>query len=208
VTAGAASATAAGTYSVTVRATGNYSGSQTLAWSIAPAAPVLAYPPPAALKGGTAITAAQLDATANIPGTFAYALDGSPVTATANVVPTPGAHTLTATFLPTDAIDYTSATISTPLTVTSTAAAFSLAPRTFVYTGLAQAPKIVANPSAATFAVTGTASATTAGTYSLTVSATGGYRGSNTTRRVGEYSRHLQLPGRRPSRPGGEQNRS
>jgi len=180
VTSGTISATAAGSYSATVSANGNYSGSQALTWSIAPGAPALAYPVPAAIKGGTAVTAAQLDATANIPGTFTYTLDGSPVTAGGGTIPAAGVHTLTATFLPADATDYTAATISTTLTVNATATKFSPSPKAFVYNGTAQSPQVTATPSTATFAVTGTASATAVGTYSLTATATGGFTGAKT----------------------------
>jgi hypothetical protein len=72
--------------------------------------PVIAWAPPSAIQQGTAISAAQLNATANVPGTFSY----SPA---AGTVPPVGAQTLTATFTPSDATDYMPATAHNSLTV-------------------------------------------------------------------------------------------
>jgi hypothetical protein len=72
--------------------------------------PVIAWAPPSAIQQGTAITAAQLNATANVPGTFAY----SPV---AGTIPPVGAQTLTTTFTPSDSTDYMPATAHNSLTV-------------------------------------------------------------------------------------------
>ena len=60
---------------------------------------VMAWGPPAAIQQGTAISAAQLNATANVPGTFSY----SPA---AGIVPPVGTQPLTVTFTPADATDY------------------------------------------------------------------------------------------------------
>jgi hypothetical protein len=59
---------------------------------------------------GTALAAAQLNAGSTVAGTFVY----SPV---AGVMLTAGSQTLTATFIPSDTVDYTSATATTLLTV-------------------------------------------------------------------------------------------
>jgi hypothetical protein len=59
---------------------------------------------------GTALGATQLDATASVPGTFVY----NPAAGT--VLPV-GSNTLSVTFTPTDAKDYTIATATTTLTV-------------------------------------------------------------------------------------------
>jgi hypothetical protein len=76
------------------------------------APPTIAWPSPSAIVYGTALSSAQLDAGDSIPGTFAY-------------TPTPGtvlgagnAQTLSVTFTPTDAIDYTTATSTVPIDVT------------------------------------------------------------------------------------------
>ncbi|MGB8262057.1 MAG: Ig-like domain repeat protein [Terracidiphilus sp.] len=65
---------------------------------------------PTAIPYGTALGAAQLHATSNVAGAFAY----SPA---AGTVPTTGSQTLSVTFTPTDATDYTSATSTVTLVV-------------------------------------------------------------------------------------------
>jgi Abnormal spindle-like microcephaly-assoc'd, ASPM-SPD-2-Hydin len=72
--------------------------------------PTITWPTPAAITYGTALSSAQLDATANVPGTFAY----SP---TAGTVPPAGADTLTVVFTPTDTSSYNTATASVKLVV-------------------------------------------------------------------------------------------
>jgi hypothetical protein len=80
------------------------------------AVPVITWPPHAAIKFGSALSAAELDATASflgtsVPGTFVY----SPP---AGTVLLPGANqTLSVAFTPTDTTDYTSATGTTTITV-------------------------------------------------------------------------------------------
>jgi hypothetical protein len=73
-------------------------------------APAITWPTPAAITYGTALSGAQLNATSTIAGTFTY----SPA---AGTVLAPGLQTLTATFTPTDATDYTTATATVTLTV-------------------------------------------------------------------------------------------
>jgi hypothetical protein len=66
-----------------------------------PATPVITWPNPADLNDGAPLTSAQLDATANVPGTFTY----SPA---AGTVLAPGQHqALGVVFTPTDGTDYT-----------------------------------------------------------------------------------------------------
>jgi YVTN family beta-propeller protein len=73
--------------------------------------PVLTWHRPGDIDYPAALSGAQLDATASVPGTFAY----SPA---AGTVLTIGTHTLTGTFTPTDSTDYTSGgTVSTQITV-------------------------------------------------------------------------------------------
>jgi hypothetical protein len=74
------------------------------------ATPVISWTAPTAIVYGTALSAAQLDATSSVGGTFAY----MPAVGT---VLTAGAHTLSVTLTPTDAVDYTTATATVPLTV-------------------------------------------------------------------------------------------
>ena len=78
------------------------------------AAPSITWVTPAAITYGAALSATQLDATANVPGTFAY----SPATGT---VLTAGSQTLNVTFTPTNTTDYTTATASVVLTVNKAA---------------------------------------------------------------------------------------
>ena len=66
---------------------------------------------PAAITYGTPLSAVQLDATANVAGTFSYAPN-------AGAVPGLGEQTLNVTFAPTDTANYTSASASTRILVT------------------------------------------------------------------------------------------
>jgi hypothetical protein len=75
------------------------------------AAPIISWATPTSISYGTALSSAQLDATASVPGTFAY----SPA---AGTVPAAGTDTLSVTFTPADARDFSTATASVPLVVT------------------------------------------------------------------------------------------
>jgi len=79
-----------------------------------PAAPVITWPPPAAINYGTALSSTQLDATTTVAGTFVY----NPA---AGTVPGAGTQTLSVTFTPTDTTDYTTGTASVSLTVNKAA---------------------------------------------------------------------------------------
>ena len=74
-------------------------------------APVITWPEPAPIRYGTPVGSVQLSASSDVPGTFAY----SPV---AGVVPPAGRVTLSATFIPADAVRFTSASATVNLTVT------------------------------------------------------------------------------------------
>jgi hypothetical protein len=76
---------------------------------------VITWPTPAPITYGTKLSATQLDATANVPGRFAY----SPGAGTKPPIPTPPAtcDTLSVTFTPTQTSDYTTATASVCLVV-------------------------------------------------------------------------------------------
>jgi hypothetical protein len=65
---------------------------------------------PMSLAYGTPLPSAQLDATADVPGTFIY----SPP---AGTILTAGMHTLSVTFIPDDSIDYATVTATTTITV-------------------------------------------------------------------------------------------
>jgi len=74
------------------------------------ATPAITWPTPAAIVYGTALSATQLDATANVAGKFAY----SPAS---GKVLTAGTKTLSVTFTPTDIVDYTKVTTTVTLVV-------------------------------------------------------------------------------------------
>jgi glucuronoarabinoxylan endo-1,4-beta-xylanase len=72
--------------------------------------PTITWAAPAAIVYGTALSSTQLNATASVPGSFAY----SP---SAGTIPSAGTQTLTVTFTPTDTKTYSTATASVSLTV-------------------------------------------------------------------------------------------
>jgi FtsH-binding integral membrane protein len=74
------------------------------------ATPVITWPAPAPIVYGTALSATQLNARANVPGTFAY-------TPAAGTILPVGTNTLNLVFTPTDTADYTPANASVPLVV-------------------------------------------------------------------------------------------
>jgi len=76
-----------------------------------PATPAVVWMNPAPIAYGTALGLGQLNATANVPGTFAY-------TPAAGTVLGAGTNTLTGVFTPTDTVDYLSVTNMVSLVVT------------------------------------------------------------------------------------------
>ena len=72
--------------------------------------PTVTWPTPAAIIAGAALTSAQLDATASVPGTFVY----NPA---AGAVLAQGSQSLFVAFTPTDATDYASVTTSVDIVV-------------------------------------------------------------------------------------------
>ena len=76
------------------------------------ATPVITWPAPAPVPYGTLLSATQLNASAGVPGTFAY----NPA---AGFAPPVGTDTLTTTFTPADTQDYATAMASVQLNVTS-----------------------------------------------------------------------------------------
>ncbi len=88
-------------------------GTATVQLTVNQANPVITWPPPSAIQQGTAISATQLDATANVAGTFSY----SPA---AGTVPPAGTQPLTVTFTPSDTTDYMSVTAHNSLIVNAT----------------------------------------------------------------------------------------
>lgn len=75
-----------------------------------PAVPAITWASPASIAYGTALSATQLNATANVPGEFVY----TPASGTVLAV---GTHTLTTSFTPTDTVNYATASATTTLVV-------------------------------------------------------------------------------------------
>lgn len=92
------------------------------------ATPVIAWGTPAPITYGTALSATQLDASANVPGAFLY-------TPAAGTVLGAGSQALSVSFTPTDTTDYTTATAAVTLIVNKAAptVTFSGAPASAVY---------------------------------------------------------------------------
>jgi hypothetical protein len=105
------SPTNAGAYNVTVTVNdSNYQGSQTSILVINKATPVITWNNPAGIPSGTPLSSTQLNAMANVPGTFQYNPPAGTVLAT-------GTHQLSVTFTPTDTANHTAAQKSVQLSV-------------------------------------------------------------------------------------------
>ncbi|MGD0294736.1 MAG: AAA family ATPase [Terracidiphilus sp.] len=106
---------AAGTHTLSATftpadATGYTTAQAAVSLTVTKATPAIAWPTPAPIAYGAALSAAQLNATASVPGRFVYTpAEGAMLTA--------GVQTLTATFTPTDATDYTTAQAAVSFTV-------------------------------------------------------------------------------------------
>jgi hypothetical protein len=86
----------------------------TVTLTVNQAMPTITWATPAAITYGTALSAAQLNATSTLAGTFVY----SPA---AGIVLGAGPHMLTTIFTPTDTTDYATATANVTLTVNQAA---------------------------------------------------------------------------------------
>jgi Flp pilus assembly CpaE family ATPase len=101
---------AAGTHTLSVTftpadATGYTTAQAAVSLTVTKATPAVAWPTPAPIECGAPLSSAQLNATASVPGRFDY-------TPAEGAVLAAGAQTLTATFTPTDSVDYTTAQAS------------------------------------------------------------------------------------------------
>jgi Malectin domain/MBG domain (YGX type) len=95
-------------------------------FTVAQAASTITWAAPAAITYGTPLSAAQLNATASIPGTFTY----SPAS---GILPA-GAQTLSVTFTPNDTANYTTITTTVVLQVNRATATITWAtPATIIY---------------------------------------------------------------------------
>ncbi len=139
-----------------------------------PVAPSITWTQPAAIVYGTALSAAQLNATANAPGTFTY----NP--ALNSVLPAGNGQTLTAVFTPTDPTKYTSVTTTVllnvskaPLTITansgSKAYGAAVPALTAVYSGFVNGNTAASLTTPVSLSTTATA-ASPIGTYTITAS--------------------------------------
>jgi hypothetical protein len=88
----------------------NYQGSASGTLVIAKATPIITWANPAPINAGTPLSAAQLNAAASVPGTFVY-------TPAAGAILPVGTQTLSATFTPTDTVNYNTATATVSITV-------------------------------------------------------------------------------------------
>ena len=98
------------------------------------ATPVLSWTTPAAIAYGTALGAAQLNASAPVPGKYSY----SP---SAGAVLTLGSQPLSVIFKPTDSTDYTSATDGVTLTVIQAVPSISWIPKGPIAIGMPLGPE-------------------------------------------------------------------
>lgn len=113
--------------------------------------PIITWATPTAIIAGTALSATQLNATANTSGTFTY----SPAVGT--VESTAGAFTLSVIFTPTDTTHWTTAKSSVSLTVTPASTGPAV-----LWTGMLPCQLLATTP--VTFSCTLTAEAATAAT--------------------------------------------
>jgi hypothetical protein len=140
--------TNAGTYDVVGSFAGdtNYkAATATATITIGKATPTLGWNTPAAVVFGTALGDGQLNATANVAGTFAY------TPAAGTVLNVGSAQALAATFTPADPANYEAGSVSTTIEVTKATPVVTVNGGSFTYDG---------QPHAASGSVTGVAGAT------------------------------------------------
>jgi hypothetical protein len=92
-------------------ATNYANATATVSITVLKATPMITWPTPADIVYGTALSATQLNATASVPGSFAY-------TPAIGEILSAGTHSLSLTFTPTDAANYSNATATVSITVT------------------------------------------------------------------------------------------
>ncbi len=146
------------------------------------ATPVITWAPPAPITYGTVLSATQLDAMANVAGTFVY-------TPAAGTVLAAGSQTLSVTFTPTNTTDYSTTIFTVTLTVNEAAPAITWAtPAAITYGTALSATQLDATASVAgTFVYTpaaGTVLAAGPQTLSVTFTPTNTTDYSTTTASV------------------------
>jgi len=135
-----------GTHTFTVNAqdlVGNASAPGSVTYTVGKATPAITWANPTAITYGTALSVLQLNATANVSGSFAYA-------PAAGTILSPGTQTLSTTFTPSDAADYTTASKSVALVVTQ-------ASSTTTITSISPNPGTVGSPVSISVSVGGVA---------------------------------------------------
>ncbi len=151
-----------GTHTFTVLAqdlVGNANPGSSVTYTVSKATPTVTWATPAAITYGTALSSTQLNATANIAGTFAY-------TPAAGTVLSVGAQTLSVTFTPSDATDYASATKTVTLSVNK-------ATTTTTITSVNPNPALPNSPVVISYSVVGSTNVTVP-TGSVTITASTG----------------------------------
>jgi hypothetical protein len=139
--------------------------------------PAITWSNPADLTAGTALGATQLNATANVAGTFVYTPPAGTVLGVGNQ------QTLSVSFIPTDTVDYTTATATVSINVDA-------APLSTVTTASNVGP-IVYSPNSQSITLTATvtsSSTVTGGTVSFTL------LGSTVTAAVTNGSASISVP--------------
>jgi hypothetical protein len=128
------------TLTVIVAATPDYRPAvATVTINVLKATPTVSWPSPADIASDTALGAAQLDATASVPGTFTY-------TPAAGTALSPGqGQVLSVRFVPADAADYTTAAGSTTINVAASSPSPSPSP-TPTPTPAPAPPQLAATP--------------------------------------------------------------
>ncbi|MGA2889381.1 MAG: protease pro-enzyme activation domain-containing protein, partial [Terracidiphilus sp.] len=111
------------------------------------ATPAITWAAPAAITYSTPLSTTQLNATSTVAGSFTYL----PAAGTVLIA---GQQTLTATFAPTDATDYTTASATVPLTVIPATATVTLSNLSQTYSGSPITATVTTNPAALAVNVT------------------------------------------------------
>jgi hypothetical protein len=139
----------AGEYAVLATITApDYKGSATGTLTISKATPAVTWAKPATMTYGTPLTVAQLNATANVSGVFAY----TPVSGT--ILGVGVDQVLSVVFTPTDAANYRTASATTKVTVEKAAAAIVLGGLSAKYDGTPKSVTATTSPVGLTVNIT------------------------------------------------------
>ena len=131
----------AGSYDVVATVTSlYYFGSETAIMDIAQATPQVTWVSPAAIVYGTPLSSAQLNATSNVPGTFAYSPDAGTVLSAGN------AQSLSVSFAPTDSLNFSSVGATTTINVGKAPATVMLGALSRTYDGMPKSVSFTTDP--------------------------------------------------------------